>query len=115
VENSNTNTLPALPQNNDQLKALRQVSLLFFMVIGIAHLLTGLFINQNLLMPISNIINKALDIPFALIAVIFGLSQTKIDPTSPRRKIYYIFMMVISLLVLGILLYINLLVPDRIS
>jgi hypothetical protein len=66
-------------------------------------------------MPFSNIVNKVLDIPFALIAVIYGLSNLHLDPESPRRKLYYALMIVISLLVLGIMLYINLLVPDRIS
>lgn len=98
----------------DELKTLRQISLIFFFIIGGTHILTGLFISQNMLMPLSNIINRVLDIPFALIGLVYGLSHTKLAQDSPYRKYYYYLMIFITLLVLAVMLYINFL-PDRIS
>jgi len=109
VENALTTNI-----NKDALKTLRQVSLIFFVILGGTHILTGLFSSQSLFLPISNIVNRILDIPFAIIATIFGLSQVRLNSESPTRKLYFILMIIISLLVLGLLLYINLLIPDRI-
>ena len=67
------------------------------------------------MLPLSNIINRILDIPFALIGTVFGLSQVRLASDSHFRKTYLVLMVVISLLVLGLLLYINLLLPDKLS
>ncbi|MCC6643491.1 hypothetical protein IT411_01970 [Candidatus Peregrinibacteria bacterium] len=116
MENINTNTLNTakIIQNNDILKTLRQVSLLFFFVLGSIHILSGLMSSQNLYLPLSNVVNRALDIPFAIIGTVLGLSQAKIHSDSPVKTIYLILMVVVCLLVLGLLLYINLLLPDKI-
>lgn len=103
----------AIIVSKDVLRTLRQVSLFFFFIIGVSHLLSGLFVSNNILLPASNIINRILDIPFALIGTIFGLSQAKISSDSKGLKLYYGLMVIISLLVLGLLLYINLLLPDK--
>lgn len=103
-----------LLKNNDVLKTLRQVSLIFFFVIGGTHILTALFTSQNILMPLANTINRVLDIPFAIIGTILGLSQAKIDSDSSGKTYYFILMGIITLFVLGIMLYINLLIPDKI-
>lgn len=105
--NANTNL------NKDILKTLRQVSLIFFFIIGSTHILTGLLSSQSLFLPLSNIVNRVLDIPFIIIATIFGLSQIRLNSENRSRKLYFILMIIISLLVLGLLLYINLLIPDR--
>jgi hypothetical protein len=101
--------------STDVLRTLRQVSLIFFLLIGTSHLLSSLFVSNNILLPASNIVNRILDIPFAMIATIFGLSQAKIASNSKGLKLYYILMVVISLLVLGLLLYINLLLADKVA
>ncbi len=102
-------------KSNDSLRTLRQVSLVFFFIIGLSHILTGLLVSNNLLLPLSNTINRILDIPFALLGVIYGLSQGRIASNSPNRKYYLILISVITILVLGLLLYINLLIPDKIT
>jgi len=101
-------------KSNDVLKTLRQISLIFFFIIGSAHLLSGLMISQNMFLPLTNIVNRVLDIPFAIIGTVFGLSQTRISSDSAFRKPFYIIMIVISLLVLGIMLYINIFLPDKV-
>ncbi len=105
---------PTTTINQDILKTLRQVSLVFFILIGGTHILTGLLSSQSLLLPFSNNINRILDIPFVIIATIFGLSQTRLSSESRLRQPYIILMTIIALSVLGILLYINLLIPDRV-
>ncbi len=100
-------------KTNDTLRTLRQVSLIFFLIIGSLHILSGLMVSQNQMLPLSNIVNRVLDIPFALIGLILGLSQARISSDSPRRKAFYIMMIIISLLVLGLLLYVNLFLPDK--
>lgn len=110
----NTIATTATPNlNKDVLKTLRQISLIFFFIIGGTHILTGLFSSQSLFLPLSNIVNRVLDIPFVIIATIFGLSQVRLNSENPSRKLYFVLMIIISLLVLGLLLYINLLIPDR--
>lgn len=125
MENSNFSTNQPISQdisnqniptiNSDILQTLRQISLIFFFIIGGAHLLSGLLVSQNLLLPVSNLINKVLDIPFAVIAVVYGLSNIHLQSDNPRRKLYLTLMSMVSLAVLGLLLYITLLIPDRIS
>ncbi len=100
-------------KSNDILKSLRQVCLIFFLVIGTGHILTGLMVSQNMLLPLSNVVNRVLDIPFIIIGTVLGLSQTKISSDSNFRKPFYVIMAVITLLVLGLLLYINVFLPDK--
>lgn len=100
-------------KSNDTLKTLRQVCLIFFLIIGSGHILTGLMVSQNMLLPLSNIVNRVLDIPFVIIGTVLGLSQTKIASDSGFRKPFYVIMIIITLLVLGLLLYINVLLPDK--
>lgn len=102
-------------RSTDTLRTLRQVSLIFFFIIGLSHILSGLFASNNLMLPGSNVVNRILDIPFALIGTVFGLSQARIASDDNFRKAYFTLMISISLLVLGILLYINLFLPDKLS
>jgi hypothetical protein len=116
-------TLPVTPNvlansnnprlNSDLLAPVRQTALIFFFLIGLTHIVSGLMASNELGLPLSNLINKVLDIPFAIIATIFGLSNFPISSQNPRKGLYLALMGVICLLVLGVLVYINLLIPDR--
>lgn len=99
--------------NTDILAPVRQTALIFFFLIGLTHIVSGLMASNELGLPLSNLINKILDIPFAIIATIFGLSNFPISSQNPRKGLYLALMGVICLLVLGVLVYINLLIPDR--
>lgn len=69
--------------------------------------------SQGYGLPLSNTIHRLVDIPFATTAVIYGLMsiKTKIKLENKGLNIAFI---AIALLIFGGLIYINLLVPDRI-
>lgn len=100
-------------KSTDSLRTLRQVSLVFFFLLGTTHIVTGLLASENLFLPLSNLINRVLDIPFVIIAVIYGLSHARLETDSSFKKPYLIIMTIITLLVLGLLLYINLFLADK--
>jgi hypothetical protein len=100
-------------RTGDSLRTLRQVSLVFFLLLGSSHILSGLLASENLFLPISSLVNRVLDIPFVMIGLVYGLSHSRLDSNSPHRKSYLILMTIISLLVLGVLLYINIFLPDK--
>lgn len=107
-----TTTTPL--KTNDIFKTFRQVCLVSFFVLGSLHIMTALLTSQNLLLPLANIINKALDIPFVVTGTLYGLSQTKIDSENPAKKYYLILMGTLTILVLAIMLFIAFFIPDRI-
>ncbi|MBD3270315.1 hypothetical protein GF376_02215 [Candidatus Peregrinibacteria bacterium] len=100
--------------NPDILKPLRQMSLIFFMIIGFTHIITGLMVSNDMLTEIANLINKVLDIPFAMIGIVFALSHIRIPENSNKKNVIFSIMGVISLSVLGLMLYINLFLPDKV-
>lgn len=102
-----------LLKNPDSLKTLRQVALIFFFIIGSIHILTALLSSQNNSLTLASNINRLLDIPFATIGTVLGLSQAKIEADSSGKKYYYLLMVIITLSVLAIMLYINLFLPDK--
>lgn len=103
----------ALIKTTDSLRTLRQISLIFFLLLGGTHIISGLLASENLFLPLSSLINRVLDIPFVLIGLIYGLSHTKLHADSPHHRSYLLIMTVICLGVLGIMLYINLFLPDK--
>jgi len=113
VENS-LDTNETTCENNDLFAPVRQVALIFFILLGGTHILTGLMASNNYLLPISNIINKVLDIPFAIIAASYGLSNIKIASNSPHKNLIYTLIGLTLLSLLLILLYINIFIPNRI-
>lgn len=100
-------------KSTDILRTLRQVSLIFFLLLGSTHIISGLLASENMFLPLSNLINRILDIPFIIVGVVYGLSHTKLETDSAFKKPYLIIMTIITLLVLGGLLYINVFLPDK--
>ncbi len=98
---------------NDHFKSLRQAALLFFILIGTSHIITGLMASNSLYLPMSNAINRMLDIPFAVIAVVYGISNWRIPSDSKFKKSFLALMIISATCVLLILLYINIFIPDR--
>lgn len=92
---------------------IKKVALIFFLVLGLGHIVSGLMFSNNYGTPASLIINRVLDIPFAMSALIYGLSSIYTELTGKSHKIVNIVFIVISLLIFALLLYINLLVPDK--
>jgi len=94
---------------------IKKVSLILFIVLGIAHILTGLMMTENIGLPYTFIANRILDIPFAMIALIYGLSSIKAGLKNDDHKILNIFLIVFALLIFVGLVYINIFIPDKIT
>ncbi len=93
---------------------IKKVSLIFFIVLGIGNLLSGLMMANNNFMPLSLIVNHILEIPFALTALIYGFSSVRSE-LEGDHKIINIFFIILTLLIFGALVYINLFLPDKIT
>lgn len=93
---------------------IQKTALVFFILLGSTHILSGLSVNNNYLLPSSLIVNKILDIPFAMTALLYGLSSIYTKLKEEYRKPANIIFMILSASVFVILLYINFLLPDKI-
>jgi hypothetical protein len=92
---------------------LKKVALIFFIVLGLAHIISGLMFNNNYFIPTSMVVNRVLDIPFAMTALIYGLASFYTSLSEKKHKFTGIAMSIISLLIFLILIYINFLLPDK--
>jgi hypothetical protein len=99
---------------NTTVENIRKVSLVFFIVLGTLHIFSGLMASNNYMMPTSFIMNRVLDIPFAMSALLYGLSNIYASVHEHHQKIASYIISGIALLVFLVLIYINLLVPDKI-
>lgn len=84
-----------------------------FVILGILHILSGLMFANEYLLPTSMIVNRVLDIPFAMMAVIYGFMNMYTNLDENSRKIPGIAFLVISVIIFVLLIYINLLIPDK--
>lgn len=96
------------------LENIKKVALIFFIIIGITHIVSGLMVSNRYFMPISLIINRILDIPFVLAALIYGFSGILINHYEQKKWLGRIFIGV-TLFIFTILVYINFLLPDKLS
>jgi len=94
---------------------IKKVALVLFVALGITHIVSGLMFSNGYLKEISFILNRSLDIPFAMTAVIYAASGIYLNSPEKNRKPLGIGLIVISLLIFIFLIYINLLIPDKIS
>jgi len=92
---------------------IKKISLVFFFIIGSAHIISGLMMANNYLMPVSLVFNRILDIPFAMTALIYAFSSVYINLPPQKYKIANIIFSVVTILIFLILLYINFLLPDK--
>ena len=94
---------------------IKKVALVLFIGLGITHIVSGLMFSNGYLKEISFILNRSLDIPFAITAVIYAASGIYLNSSEKSRKPLGIGLIIISLLIFILLIYINLLIPDKIS
>ena len=92
---------------------LKKVSLVLFIVIGIIHIVSGLMFTNGYLLPMSLIVNRILDIPFAMLGVIYAFMSIYTNIDEKSRKVAGMVFLGISLLVFVFLIYINLFIPDK--
>ena len=98
-------------------KNIQKISLIFFFIIGISHILAHLMILNGYLVDAANAVKTILEIPFILVAAVYGFVSIKIGFELPEKKhrisnLIFIFFVIVLFV---FLLYINLFVPDRIS
>ena len=93
---------------------LKKVSLILFIVLGLIHILTGFLMTNNIGVPYTFIANHIMDIPFAMTALIYGLSSIKTGLKDQGSKIVNILFTALALLIFAGLVYINIFVPDKI-
>lgn len=91
---------------------IKKVALIFFIVLGLGHILSGLMLSNSYVLPTSLVVNRILDIPFAMSALIYGLAATYEEINEKHHKIANILFIALSVLVFGVLIYINLFIPD---
>ncbi|MBU0667694.1 hypothetical protein KJ951_01240 [Patescibacteria group bacterium] len=94
---------------------IKNVALILFIILGITHITSGLMLSNGYFMPTSMIINRVLDIPFAMTALIYAFMTIYTGIDEKSRKIPSIVMIIITLLIFLTLLYINLFIPDKSS
>lgn len=103
----------------EQILSLKKIAFLFFITLGSLHILSGLMVSNNYFLPSSSIVNKVLDIPFAMMALIYVFLSinipTETEEQRKKAKIYQTLMICTSLLVFLGLIYVNLIIADRIA
>lgn len=95
-------------------KNIKKVSILFFVLIGLVHIGSSLFLANNPFSKEALIINKTLDIPFIITGLIYGLSSLRISLAN-QEKSHRILdaSLIIAIVVIFVgLVLVNLLVPD---
>jgi vacuolar-type H+-ATPase subunit I/STV1 len=94
---------------------IKKVALILFLVIGIIHIISGLMFTNNYYVPYSLIVNRALDIPFAMTAIIYAFMTiyTNMEEESPKKNIAKITLISFTVLIFAFLIYINLFIPDK--
>jgi len=86
-----------------------------FILLGITHIVAGLMFSNGHLLPLSFIINRSLDIPFAMTAVIYVATAIYTKADEKNKKPLGIALIALSLLIFIFLIYINLLIPDKVN
>jgi len=94
---------------------LKKVSLILFLLLGTIHIISGLMFSEGYMLPTSLIINRVLDIPFAITGLIYAFISLYNGIDEKKRKIPGVIFTIILLLIFIILLYINLFIPDKTS
>jgi len=94
---------------------LKKVALVLFLILGITHIISGLMFSNGYMLPTSMVVNRVLDIPFAITGVIYAFMALYTSLSEKNRKIPGIVLITLSLLIFLLLLYINLFIPDKTS
>jgi hypothetical protein len=68
---------------------------------------------NDYLMPTSMVVNRVLDIPFAIMGLIYAFMTIYTGIGEKSRKLPGIIMIGVTLLIFAVLIYINLFIPDK--
>ena len=93
---------------------IKKVTLVFFIITGLAHLGSSVLIANNIYLKTAFIINKTMDIPFILTGLIYGFTSLRLSLTNPssKHKTLDIILIAIIMLALAGLIAINIIFPD---
>ncbi|MBI5754474.1 hypothetical protein HZA40_05000 [Candidatus Peregrinibacteria bacterium] len=93
---------------------VKKIALIFFIITGLLHLGSSIFLANKLFIKTAFLFNKTMDIPFAITGLIYGLSSLRLNLTNPEhdhKTLDIILICVIILVLLG-LIAINIFLPD---
>lgn len=93
---------------------IKKVSLIFFVITGIAHLGSSILIANSLFLKEAQITNKIMDIPFILTGLLYAFSSLRIALTRPEKnhkKLDILLLAIIILVLIGLIIT-NLVIPD---
>lgn len=95
-------------------KNLQKVSLIFFIIVGIAHIGSSLMIANDYFPKQSILVNRTIDIPFIIVALAYGLSSLKLSIAKYHKTSVALDVLFTGIFILIMLaaFYINFLVPD---
>jgi len=91
---------------------IKKVALVFFLILGFGQILSGLMVSNSYAIPASIIVNRVLNIPFAMSALLYGLSALYTGIGEKQLKLANKVFIAISVLVFIVLIYIDFLIPD---
>jgi len=95
--------------------SIQKVSLVFFFVIGIIHIMAHLMLVNGYAINVAYALKSILEIPFILSATIYGLISIKISFANSNKdhKIANIIIILLVIILFAGLVYLNLFIPDR--
>ncbi len=93
-------------------KNIQEVSGYFFFSIGIIYFLLALFVYNKVYLPKSYILFNIIDIPFAFVSLLYVSTSICLYLDKSIYKNYKILIFITACLLLGIIIYINIVLPD---
>ncbi|MBU1992747.1 hypothetical protein KKG51_03550 [Patescibacteria group bacterium] len=96
------------------LENTQKISLPFFVLFGLVHIVSGLMNVNGYYPTISSSVNSIMDIPFALAGLLYGATSLKLAIARPEKthRILNAVLAIGILLIIGALVYINFFVPN---
>lgn len=85
---------------------IKKISLIFFLITGLLHLSSSIFIANGSMLKEMLIINKLMDAPFILTALLYGFSSLRIaltKPESSHKSLDLILAGIITIIILGLI------------
>lgn len=93
---------------------IKKVALIFFVVTGLLHLGSTIFIANDLFLKESSILNKVMDIPFIITGMLYGLASLRLSLADPSKEHKTLDISLLSLIILTLiaLIAINVFIPN---
>lgn len=98
----------------EKIKNIQSISLVFFLITGLLHFGSAIFISNQLFLKESLIINKTMDIPFVISGLLYAFSSLRLNIVDPNQEHKVLDIILISGIIIALigLIVINLAFPD---